>query len=83
MPLLAFKPVGRSSLDMSGRSTGRDAWNCAVKRSLGAWMKLEVILGCVMGRAEQRERNNDIEVSSTAPNGGVYMVQSLFHSITA
>jgi hypothetical protein len=54
MPLLAFKPVGRSSLDMSGRSTGRDAWNCAVKRSLGAWMKLEVILGCVMGRAEQR-----------------------------
>jgi hypothetical protein len=30
-------------------------------------MKPEVILGCVMGRAEQRERNNDIEVSCTVP----------------
>jgi hypothetical protein len=26
-------------------------------------MKLEAILGCVMGRAEQRERNNDIELA--------------------
>jgi hypothetical protein len=43
-------------------------------------MKLEAILGCVMGRAEQRERNNDIEVSCTAPvMGGIYMVRSLFH----
>jgi hypothetical protein len=37
MPLLAFKPVGRSAVDMSsGRNRVLDAWKCAVKRSLGA-----------------------------------------------
>jgi hypothetical protein len=39
-------------------------------------MKLEVILGCVMRRAEQRERNNDMEISITAP-----MLEDLYGAI--
>jgi hypothetical protein len=76
MPLLDFKPVGRSSLDMSDCDSALDVWNCAVKRRVGAWKKLRGVgLSWDECFAIVKVRSSDMEANLNASIEGAYMAE--------